>query len=227
MKEQIHTWNEDPGVGAIVLTGAGRAFCAGADIGGWNREIQKGEKGENPERNLWGPWVSFIRQSKPIICAINGHAVGAGLTITLPCDVRIASEKAKLSVRFIRVGAFPGNASTHLLARIVGMGHAMELMLSGKFIDGAEAARIGLVNRVVPHEKLMKEAVATARGIAANPTDTLMAIKQVAWDHLDVGDMTRIEARERAEEEACRNRPAFKEAVRAFLEKREPNFHKE
>jgi enoyl-CoA hydratase/carnithine racemase len=225
MKQQIDAWNHDPGIGAIVITGAGRAFCAGADIGGWNQEIEKEERGETPERNLWGPWVTFIQKAKPIICAINGHAVGAGLTITLPCDVRIASEKARLSVRFIRVGAFPGNACTHLLTRIVGLGQALELMLSGKFIDGKEAARIGLVNRVVPHERLMDEAISTAGIIAANPTETLAAIKKVSWQHLDEGDFATIEARERAEEAACRERPAFKEAVRAFLEKREPNFH--
>jgi len=226
MKQQIETWNNDPGIGAIVLTGSGRAFCAGADLGGWNREIEQKEKGEKPERRVWEPWVSFVQKSKPIICAINGHAVGAGFTITLPCDVRIASERARLSIRFIRVGAFPGGASTHLLTQIVGFGHALELMLSGKFIDGAEAGRIGLVNRVVAHDLLMEEAIATAKGIASNPTESLMAIKKVAWQNLDEGDIPTIEARERAEELACRQRPAFKEAVRAFLEKREPDFHK-
>ena len=148
-----------------------------------------------------------------------------GLTITLPCDVRIASEKARLSVRFVRVGAFPGNACTHLLSRIVGLGQAMELLLSGKFIDGKEAARIGLVNRVVPHERLMEEAMTTARIIAANPMETLTAVKKVVWEHLNEGDFLKIEAREREEERACRERPAFKEAVRAFLEKRPPRFN--
>jgi 2-(1,2-epoxy-1,2-dihydrophenyl)acetyl-CoA isomerase len=225
MMEQIDIWNSDPGIGAVIITGSGRAFCAGADIGDWNREIEQKEDGQQPERRIWEPWISFIQQAKPLVCAINGHAVGAGLTITLPCDVRIASEKARLSVRFIRVGAFPGNACTHLLSKIVGFGHAMELMLSGKFIDGTEAARIGLVNRVVPHERLIEEAIATARVIAANPTETLRAVKRVAWEHLNEGDLSKIEARERVEEVACRERPAFKEAVRAFLEKREPDFH--
>ena len=226
MRDQIIAWNNDPGIGAIVLTGAGRAFCAGADVGGWNRDIEKREKGEPQKRPRDGSWVIFAQQSKPLICAINGPCIGAGLTITLSCDVRIASEQARLSMRFIRMGIFPELASTHLLAHIVGIGNAMELMLSGKIIDGTESARIGLVNRVVPHEKLMEEAIATAQEIAFNPTEHVMAVKKIAWQNLDEGDIKTIQQREGVELAAAVASPAFKEAVRAFLEKRQPNFHK-
>jgi len=227
MRDQIIAWNNDPGIGAIVLTGAGRAFCAGADVGGWNRDIEQREKGEEPRRRARdGSWVIFAQQSKPLICAINGPCIGAGLTITLPCDVRIASEQARLSMRFIRMGIFPELASTHLLAHIVGLGNAMELMLSGKIIDGTESARIGLVNRAVPHEKLMEEAIATAQEIAFNPTEHVMAVKKIAWQNLDEGDIKTIQQREGVELATAVASPAFKEAVRAFLEKRQPNFHK-
>lgn len=227
MRDQIDAWNNDPGIGAIVLTGSGRAFCSGADIGGWNQEIEQREKGEERERRRNGSWVLFAQQSKPLVCAINGPCIGAGLTITLPCDVRIASDQARLSMRFIRVGIFPELASTHLLAHIVGLGHAMELMLTGRIIDAAEAARIGLVNRVVPQDKLMEDAIATAQEIAFNPIESVMGVKKIAWQNLDEGDIPTIQQREGVELTAAINRPAFKEAVRAFLEKRQPDFHKE
>ena len=226
MREQIEAWNNDSSIGAIVLTGAGRAVCAGADIGGWNRDIQQRERGEEPQRSRDGSWVLFARQSKPLICAINGHCIGAGLTITLPCDVRIASEQARLSMRFIRVGIFPELASTHLLAHIVGFGHAMELMLTGRIIDATEAARIGLVNRVVPDGKVMEDAIATAQEIAFNPAESVRAVKKIAWENLDEGDIETIQEREGVELVAAASRPAFKEAVTAFLEKRRPDFHK-
>ncbi len=226
MRDQITVWNNDPYIGAIVLTGAGRAFCSGADIGGWNQDIEKRERGEEQERRRDGSWVTFARDSKPLICAINGPCIGAGLTITLPCDIRIASDQARLSMRFIRVGIFPELASTHLLSHIVGFGQAMELMLTGKIIEAEEAGRIGLVNRVVPQDKLLDEAVATAQEIAFNSAESVMAVKKMAWQNLDEGDISVIQQREGVELAAAIARPAFKEAVRAFLEKRQPDFNK-
>ena len=226
MHDQIEIWNDDPDIGAIVLTGSGRAFCSGADIGGWNSQIEQRERGEEPVRRRDGSWVLFAQRSKPIVCAINGPCIGAGLTITLPCDVRIASDQARLSMRFIRVGIFPELASTHLLAHIVGFGHAMELMLTGRIIDAQEADRVGLVNRVVPHGDLMKDAIATAQEIAFNPMESVMGVKKMAWENLDEADILTIQQREGVELTAAVNRPAFREAVRAFLEKRQPDFHR-
>ena len=228
MREAIDAYNADRGIGAIVLTGAGRAFCAGANIRGWNKSIEERESGGRDMR-ISGEredWVSFVRRSKPIICAINGPAIGAGLTITLPCDVRIASERARLSMRFIRVGVLPELASTRLLVEIVGLTQALELALSGRIIDGAEAGRIGLVNRVVPAEQLLDAAVETAAEIAFNPAESVEAIKRTIWANLtstDIGEMMR---REVEEFNAAMQRPYFKEAVRAFIEKREPDFHR-
>ncbi|MDH5200768.1 MAG: enoyl-CoA hydratase/isomerase family protein [Candidatus Bathyarchaeota archaeon] len=227
VRAQIDEWNSDDGVGAIVLTGAGRAFSSGADIGGWQRSIEARERGEEAQRQAEEEsWVLFCQRSKPLICAINGASIGAGLTITLPCDVRIASDQARLSMRFVRVGVIPELASTHILAHIVGQSHALELMLSGRIINAEEAGRIGLVNRVVPHEKLIEEAAATAQEIAFNPTESLFAIKKLAWQNLAEGDIPTVQKREREEFAAALARPRFKEAVSAFLEKRQPDFHK-
>jgi len=228
MREAIEAYNQDQAIGAIVLTGSGRAFCAGADIGGWDRTIQQTEeKGERPRlRGRGEDWVHFIQRSKPVICAINGVSIGVGLTITLPCDVRIASENARLSMRFVRVGVMPELASTRLLADIVGLTHALELILSGRIINAQEAGRIGLVNRVVPQEALLGAAVETAAEIAFNPGESLAAVKRLVWANLFETDMTEMMKREVLEFNAAMARPHFKEAVRAFIEKREPQFHR-
>jgi 2-(1,2-epoxy-1,2-dihydrophenyl)acetyl-CoA isomerase len=226
VRQAIEAFNTDPGVGVALLTGSGRAFCAGADIKGWDSEIEARERGEQrrrerPDEN----WVHFIQRSKPVICAINGLSIGVGLTMTLPCDVRIASDQARLSMRFVRVGVLPELASTRLLGHIVGITHALELMLSGRIIDAEEAGRIGLVNRVVPHEQLMDVTMETAAEIAFNPSESLTAIKRMAWTNFTETSLEEVIKREDTEFAAAMQRPAFKEAVRAFVEKRQPDFH--
>ena len=225
VRQAIDTFNDDPGVGAVVLTGSGRAFCAGADIRGWNREIEAREHRDQrrPQREDEN-WVHFIQRSKPVICAINGLSIGVGLTMTLPCDVRIASDQARLSMRFVRIGVLPELASTRILGHIVGLTQALELMLSGRIIDAAEAGRIGLVNRVVPHDQLLDHAVETAAEIAFNPAESLLAIKRLAWQNLTEANLEEVWKRENKEFAAAMERPSFKEAVSAFLEKREPQF---
>lgn len=225
---QMDAWNKDPGIGAMVMTGAGEAFCSGADVGNWNKNIERREAGTIPQRtpDPKDTWTQYVARSKPIICAINGSCIGAGLTITLPCDVRIASERATFSMRFIRVGGVPELASTNLLPRIVGLGPAMELMLTGKTIDAHEAGRIRLVNRVVPHDRLLDDAVALAGEMAFNPNESLLAVKKLVWDNMFEADVMKVHQREHDEWQEAKARPYFKEAVRAFLEKRKPDFHK-
>ncbi len=231
-RAQIEEWNNDAGVGAVVLTGNGRAFCAGADIGGWNKEIEQREGNGAQERRerpaeREESWTELIIRSKPVVCAINGPAIGAGLTITLPCDVRLASPQARLSMRFIRVGVLPELASTFILPHIVGLGNALELMLSGRIISGEEAGRIGLVNRVVDADRLLDEAIATAAEIAFNPSESHAAIKRETWQHVSQGgSLVEMLTNEGREFLISQKRPYFKEAVRAFIEKRDPDFHK-
>ncbi|MBD3649081.1 MAG: enoyl-CoA hydratase/isomerase family protein [Pseudomonadales bacterium] len=238
--EQIRAWNEDPNIGAIVVTGEGRAFCAGADVGGWKRDIvdpqeeakESGKAEEDNEerqreRRAGANWTKFCMESKPLIAAINGDCIGAGLTTILPFDVRIASEKARLSMRFIRMGIFPELGSTHILPHIVGMGHAMELMLRGNIIDAEEAGRIGLVNHVVPHEQLMEKALEIAQDIAFNPDEHLRGVKEVTWYNLDERDIEKAMRFEGKWLNITTKSDAFKEAVNAFLEKRKVDFHKD
>src|SRR2546425_5404441 len=228
MREAIEAYNQNPEIGSIVLTGAGKGFCAGANIQGWDRGIQQSEQDGDAMRirDRRENWVSFVQRSKPIVCAINGVSIGAGLTITLPCDVRIASEAARLSMRFVRVGVLPELASTRILVEIVGLTHALELMLSGRIINAEEAGRIGLVNRVVPSDQLLDAAVDAAAEIAFNPAESLASIKRTVWANLGEPDMDRLLKNEVVEFNSVMERPYFKEAVRAFMEKRQPDFHK-
>lgn len=227
VRQAVEGFNQDPTVGAVLLTGSGRAFCAGADIRGWDRTIEARPRDEEPRRRREDEnWVHFVQRSKPIVCAINGLSIGVGLTMTLPCDVRIASDQARLSMRFVRVGVLPELASTRILLQIVGLTQALELMLSGRIIGADEAGRVGLVNRVVPHEQLMATAMDTAAEIAFNPAESLTAIKRLVWQNLTEPDLKEVLKRENSEFAAAMQRPAFKEAVKAFLEKRQPEFNR-
>jgi enoyl-CoA hydratase/carnithine racemase len=227
LRDIIDGFNQDRRIGAIVWTGTDPIFCGGWDVGSWKRGLEN-EPGEGERRRPEGEnWLAFCVRSKPIICAINGPSIGAGMTMTLNCDARIASEKARFSMRFIRVGIVPELASTMLLTHIVGFHNATELMLTGKTIDAQEADRIGLVNRVVPHESLLDEAVGLAAEMADNDTELLLTIKKLAWTNLTEPDLRTIMMRETEELTAGTKRPAFREAVMAFMEKRKPNFHKE
>jgi enoyl-CoA hydratase/carnithine racemase len=225
IRDQIGRWNDDPGIGAIVLTGEGRAFCAGADIGGFAQRIERSDAGSEPRRMGSFPITTFIRRSKPTIAAINGYAAGVGLTLILPCDVRIAAEDAQLSIRFIKMGLMPELGSTRLLAQIVGLGHATDMCLTGRFVPADEALRMGLVSSVVPRDALLDAAVAKATEIADNPTRAVMMIKELlATNPLDP-DLERVMERELMRDEAARHLPDHKEAVAAFREKRPARFN--
>ncbi|GBD12931.1 putative enoyl-CoA hydratase echA8 [bacterium HR24] len=222
MRQALEEFNRDPEVGAIVLTGTGRAFCSGADFESFRAVAEGGERfGVSGLAN----WVGFVQQSKPIVCAINGYAVGAGLTLTLPCDVRIASDQARLSMRFVRLGLLPELASTKLLAHIVGLTNALEMMLTGRFVEAEEAYHMGLVNKVVPHDRLLDAAVEKAAEIAFNPDECLAAVKRLVWANLTEPDLEAVQRREMSEFATALQGDAFREAVRAFFEKREPRFH--
>lgn len=223
--EQVKGWNQDKSVGAIVVTGAGKGFCAGADMSAW----QRGDGPGAPERRGidYEEWLTIAQQSKPIIAAINGAAVGWGLTMTLCCDVRIASDQARLSARFVRAGVTPELRSSALLPRIVGLGNALEMMLSARILSADDALKIKLVTHVVPHAQLIDEAVKLGDEIAFNPTENLAAVKRLVWAHINDSNLDIVKERENKEFREAMQRPTFKEAVQAFMEKRQPNFHQE
>jgi enoyl-CoA hydratase/carnithine racemase len=221
--------NSDAGVYVIVITGAGRAFCAGGDITAFNEYLATGAvRGPThlaaPEGSPEVPIT--LARSKPVIAAINGHAVGIGLTMPLSCDIRIASDRAKLSVRFVKVGLTPECGSTRYLPLVAGLGNALYMALTGRIIDADEALARGLVDRVVPHDSLMEEAMAVAEEIAANPPSAVWAAKRIIHENATEGDLRRVVTQEGMAIHEARRLPDHVEAVRAFIEKREPQFNR-
>ncbi len=227
MTDQIQSWNADDGIGAIVIAGEGRAFCAGADLQGFNQRLADDPDATNRDggMRLGTNWTQLIRESKPVIVAIHGYAVGVGLTLALPADVRYAAEEAKLSIRFVKVGLVPELGSTRLLAQLVGLGHATDICLSGRMVPADEAARIGLVSAVVPKDELIATAMAKAGELANNPTAVVRKIKTLLNDNVTEPNLTRVMEREGARDRESRRLPSHTEAVTAFLEKREPVFN--
>ena len=226
----IEEANADPAVGAIVMTGAGRGFCAGADMEATFKSRLTGvDPGENTAGGSGGmpaslDWVGLLRRSKPLVAAVNGAAVGIGLTMILPCDVIVASERARLGMLFIKVGLVPELASTHFLVQRVGFGRASEMCLSGKLYGAAEAHAWGLVDRLVPAEELLPTALALAGEIAQNPDPQLRMIKELLSRNGSATDLGAVQRLETDMLIRCWASPEHHEAVQAFLEKRPPRF---
>ena len=222
LSEAIQLANEDDDVVAMVLTGEGRGFCAGADI----EAVFKAQADGKDTGNSGGTrdWVNQIRESKPMVAAINGAAVGVGLTQVLPMDYLIASDQAKLSMRFVKMGLVPELASSHFLASRLGFGNASELMLSGKTIMANEAKELGLVDRVTSREELLPVAIEVARGMGDNPLASVRHIKKLLTANASDSDLKAVQKREMEALQECYVSEEHKEAISAFLEKREPDF---
>lgn len=225
--DQVARWNDDPGVGAMLFTGTGRAFCAGADLGGFAQRAQVNAEGSGETLRRGGASIThLLRRSKPSVAAINGYAVGVGLTLILPFDIRVASTNAQLSIRFIKMGLMPELGSTRLLAQIVGLGHATDMCLSGRMVPADEALRMGLVSAVTSPEELLDVALERAAEIANNPPQAVMMIKELlARNPLDP-DLDAVMERELLRDQIARRLPDHREAVTAFLEKRAPEFNR-
>lgn len=224
-REQWHAIeraNDDPKIGAIVMTGAGRAFCAGADVGGFHGQIDAGEGEES--LGTPGDWVDLCRRSKPLVAAVNGACVGVGMTMILPFDVVVASERARFGMLFIRMGLVPELASTHFLVQRVGFAKASEMCLSGRLYAAGELAESGLLNSVVPPDELLARATEMAVEIAANPDPQLRMIKELLTRNGTESDLGAVQARELDFLKRCYQTPEHREAVSAFMEKRQPRF---
>ena len=223
--DAIAAANEDPEVGAIVMTGAGRAFCAGADMQDtFKTRLDGVDPGGDSEHTGGMPaevdWVSLVRSSKPLVAAVNGAAVGIGMTMILPFDVIVAAETARFGMLFVKVGLVPELASSRLLAQRVGIGAAGEMCLSGRLVAAVEACRIGLAERLVAPEELIGTALEIAGEIAANPGPQLRMIKGLLSENATESDLALVQAREHELMRECWRSPEHREAVQRFLERR-------
>ena len=222
--DAIRTANDDDDVGAILMTGAGRGFCAGADMRDTFKTRLDGTDpgGDSQDSGGMPPdvdWVALIRESKPLIAAVNGAAVGIGMTMILPFDLIVASERAKFGMLFIKVGLVPELASTRLLPQRVGTGRAGEMCLTGRLYDGAEAYRIGLADRLTSPDELLDTALQLAGEIAANPRPQLQMIKALLTQNAVEADLRLVQEREHELIRECWRSPEHRRAVDAFLAK--------
>ncbi|MHC2433642.1 enoyl-CoA hydratase [Bradyrhizobium sp. USDA 4451] len=230
LRTMIRTCGENPEVGVLLVTGAGKAFCAGGNVKGMgaNRDPKKLEMSyedkvadlQERQRLLTGALASV---RKPTIAALPGPAVGAGLAIAMACDIRIAAQSAFISTGYLRVALSGDYGMAWLLTRLVGTSRARELMFTSEKVDAARCEQIGLVNRVVPDEALQDEAFALAKSIAEGPTLALRYMKDNLDEALQFDFAT---ARDHEAERLIRltTTADHKEAVQAFIEKRKPVF---
>lgn len=235
MRRAMLDANRDDNVGAIIVTGAGRAFCAGADMSTLN-QISEGRasasgpaekdddflRGQRADYKTNYSWLLALK--KPVIAAINGACVGLGFTYSLYYDIRIASENARLGLIFPQRGLAIEHGSSWMLPRIVGLAHALDLAVTGRLVDANEAYRMGLVSRVVPQDKVMDAAREVATHVAekCSPLGVAQA-KKLILEH-QFTDLATAIREDDASMTTMTQSEDFKEGIRAFMEKRSPKF---
>jgi enoyl-CoA hydratase/carnithine racemase len=229
--EMISLWNsylkeakEDGSVRVIVVTGNGDTFCSGGDI----RDMAEGKLRSWDMKNFLWEGVHRIVLTmedldKPVIAAINGAAMGAGMDMAIMCDLRVSSEKAKFAESYIMMGLVPGDGGAYFLPRLLGTSKALELLLTGDVLSAQDALNLGIVNRVVPHESLMEETMKLVKKIASKPPLAVRMMKRAVYQaqtstlraHLDYIS-SQLSLLSETED--------HREAALSFLEKRKPNF---
>jgi enoyl-CoA hydratase/carnithine racemase len=221
--------NEDREVNAVILTGAGKGFCAGGDLKSIRERTGIGPQSPpdatrlNYRRGVHAVIRALADVEVATIAAINGHAMGLGLDIAILCDIRIAGESTKVASNFVKVGIIPGDGGAWILTNAIGATRAAELVLTGDTIDAQEALRIGLVTRVVPDDQLLAEANRVAERIAVNPPRSIRLAKRLLREaqHGRLHDVLELSA---AFQALAHETSDHKEAVDAFTEKRAPKF---
>jgi enoyl-CoA hydratase/carnithine racemase len=218
----------DAGVRAVVLTGAGKAFCAGGNVHHMHEASGMFAGSPYEVRNRYRTGIQLIPTALydldvPVVAAVNGPAIGAGLDLACMCDIRIASDRALFAESFVKLGIVPGDGGAWLLPRVIGMARASLMTLTGDTIDAAKALEYGLVSEVVPHEALLDRAVALARSIAANPGHATRMAKRLLREGQDMklGPLLELSA---AFQALAHHTADHREAVAAFIEKRAPIF---
>lgn len=212
----------DEQIRAVVLTGAGRAFCAGGDLAEAVKDGASNWLLQTPKK-LAVVTSAMRKLPKPVIASINGPAFGVGMSIAMACDLRIMSDKATLAQAYTSVGLSPDGAWTMTVPQIVGMAKSLEMVMLDEPIKAEEALRLGLVNRIVPAESLAEETLQLARKLANGPTQAYARAKALINNAMLAGLESQME-RERYSISACGGSEDFKEGSQALFEKRKPNF---
>jgi 2-(1,2-epoxy-1,2-dihydrophenyl)acetyl-CoA isomerase len=224
LREAVQRARDDTAVRAVLLSGSGRAFCAGQDLREHAANLDAGRGLAGTLEDHYAPIVlALSRMAKPVVAAVNGVAAGAGLSLILACDLRIASEKASFATAFTKIGLAPDSGMSWTLQRLVGRAKALELLLLADPVRAAEALELGLVHRVVPPEDLDGAARQLATRLAAGPTVAYGAIK-AGLEHAAATDLAGALAKEAELQKACAETADHVSATKAFLQKEQPVF---
>ncbi len=226
ISKAVQDADKDDEVRVLIITATGQAFCSGGDVKAMAERASQPRAEEikkEPEATPIPIYVLIHKFTKPVIAAINGVAVGGGLDLALACDIRIASDKARLSEIFIRRGVIPAAGGIYFLPRLVGLDKACQLIWTGDMIDAKEAERIGLVTKVVPHEELESATMELAEKLAKGPPLAIKKAKRAIYEGLGKDLQQALEYAAAANKELFETED-HKEAVRAFVEKRAPIF---
>ncbi|KPA18906.1 enoyl-CoA hydratase [Candidatus Magnetomorum sp. HK-1] len=215
--------NVEPDIHVLIITGADPSFSAGGNIK--DMAVRSGMFSGTPEQ-IKDNYKNFIqkiplafhRLDVPTIAAVNGPAIGAGCDLALMCDMRVASKRAKFAESFINVGLIPGDGGAYFLQRIVGLPKALELTMTGDIVDANEALNLGMVNRVVPHEKLMEETMTLAQKLADKPKSALRMSKRLIYMAQDMS-LEQVLEQSATYQALCHQTDEHKDAVKGFLEK--------
>ncbi|MBI5948285.1 MAG: enoyl-CoA hydratase [Chloroflexi bacterium] len=232
-RDALKRADADSGVRAVIVTGAGRGFCAGADMGNLNTIAAAGGEDvrEDPRARASGIEANYhqrftfpLQTKKPLLGAINGPAVGLGLILSLYCDMRFASDQAKFGAAFSSIGLVAEHGVSWMLPRVVGIGHALDMLYSSRVVGAEEALRMGLVNRLVPHDQLLPATKEYARYLAEHASPRAMQkIKKLVYDAQFTDLATAIQTANAVMADSLRE-PDFQEGLNAFAEKRLPRF---
>jgi enoyl-CoA hydratase/carnithine racemase len=249
LMDALDQFEDDPEQRVLLLTGTEPSFCSGANVRSFNQQIGEREEGprdggqepvalpwgrmearlaRRPDQEVFGGQASLLplrihKLQKPSIAAVNGHAMGVGMGVALACDIRFAAEKAVFSEAFSRMGLIPGDGSSWQLPRLIGLSNTLLLQYTGDRIDGNEAYRMGVVSKVLPDGSLMEASVELATKLAKGPMVSLSLIKYLVHRSLETDFEESLKIAHVAQEQA-RSTEDHKEAVQAFLEKRQPEF---
>lgn len=230
MRELMHAairCDEDPAIRAVVVTGSGRFFSAGGDLAAFESAGDEAGMLLKEMTTYFHAAISrFSRMDAPIVAAVNGIAAGAGLSLVAACDLAVAAESAQFTSAYTAAALTPDGSSTYFVPRLVGVRRAAELMLTNRRLSAGEALEWGLVNRVVPDERLMDEAMELARGLAEGPTLAYGAVKRMLHESLSGTLETQMESEARSIA-AMSHTADGREGITAFLGKRKPEYRGE
>lgn len=226
LRDAVARIREDTTLRCVIVTGRGKSFCAGADFKSQARRDEDSDGSRAAHERafaMYSPFLSLLDVEIPTIAAMQGHAIGGGLGLALVCDLRVANREARYGANFVRLGLHPGMATTYLLPRLLGVPRAVELLLTGRIIDGAEAAEVGLANHAVEPERVLDKARELAREIAG------CAPLAVRWTKHSIYRGLQWDPRRAAEWEAHVQSRTLEsedvsEGIRALLERRDPAF---